>query len=157
MTKDEIKEQIIKIFPKLSSDPKFKITSKRDAKYNCIAWAAIYDNKFMWPPGGLTNLDGVTSFWPEDLPTDESVETFIKLYNKYNFEICDNAQFEEGYRKIALYWNPDTKDCTHAARQRSNGEWTSKLGPSNDISHSDPFSLENDIYGKVIKFMRKKY
>jgi hypothetical protein len=157
MTKDEVKEQIIKIFPKLNSDSKFKITSKRDLKYNCIAWAAIFDDKFMWPPGGIMNLDGVTSFWPEDLPTDESVQTFVKLYEKYSFEVCENPDFEEGFRKIAIYWDPEKKTCTHAARQRSNGDWTSKLGPAQDISHSNPFTLESEVYGVVAKFMKKKY
>lgn len=157
MSKEEIKKQIIKTFPKLNSDSKFEITSKRDIKYNCIAWAAIFDDKFMWPPGEVTNLDGVTSFWPEELPTDQSVETFIKLYQKFNFEVCENPDFEEGYRKIAIYWDSSKKCCTHAARQRANGIWTSKLGKEQDISHSDPYTLESDRYGKVVTIMRKKY
>ena len=157
MTKDEIKEQIIKIFPKLNLDPKFKITSKRDPKYNCIAWAAIFDDKFMWPPGGQLQLDGVNTFWPQDLPTDQAVDTFIKLFEQYNFEVCGSPDFEEGFRKIAIYWIPAEKRCTHAARQKANGEWTSKLGMQQDIVHSDPFSLESDTYGVVAKFMKKKY
>lgn len=156
MTKEEIKEQILKTFPKLNSDKKFKITSKRDTKYNCIAWAAIYDDRNLWPPGGV-DLDGVIFVWPEELPIDESLDTFIKLYNKFHFEHCESPDYEEGYRKIAIYWVPEENRCTHAARQRTNGEWTSKLGREQDIAHSDPYSIENETYGVVGAIMRKKY
>lgn len=157
MSKEELKKQIKKTFPKLNADSKFEITSKRDIKYNCIAWAAIFDDRFMWPPGGLTNLDGITSFWPHDIPIDESIDTFIKLFQKYSFEICDKADFEEGYRKIAIYVNADSGKVTHAARQRANGDWTSKLGSEQDIAHSNPYSLEGSFYGAVHTLMKKKY
>jgi hypothetical protein len=156
MTKEEIRELILKTFPKLNSDKIFKITSKKDTKYNCIAWAAIYDDRNLWPPGGV-DLDGVIFVWPDDLPNDESLDAFIKLYNKYGYEVCENTDFEEGFRKIAIYLNTKTKKCTHAARQRTNGEWTSKLGHEQDIAHSDPYSLESEKYGMVAAIMRKKY
>jgi hypothetical protein len=150
-------EDIFLAFPKLKSDHKFKITSKQDSRYNCIAWSVIYDDRNLWPPGGEVRLDGVMYLWPDDLPKDESVDTFIKLYQKFNFEVCDSADFEEGYRKIAIYVNPKNKKVTHASRQRSNGDWTSKLGPQHDIAHSDPYTLEGPAYGEVAMLMKKKF
>lgn len=152
-----LEEKIFEVFPKLRSDHKFKITSKRDTKYNCIAWSVIYDDRNLWPPGKVTTLDGVSYIWFDDLPKDDSLETFIQLYKKFKFEVCEDHNFEEGYRKIAIYSNPKTGKCTHASRQRNNGEWTSKLGQEQDIAHSDPYSIESDTYGKVALIMRKKY
>lgn len=152
-----VEEQILEAFPKLKTDHKFKVTSKRDPRYNCIAWSVIYDDRNLWPPGGEVRLDGLINLWPEELPKDETLETFIKLYQKYKFEVCVDHHYEEGYRKIAIYVDPSTKKVTHASRQRSNGEWTSKLGPQQDIAHSDPYSIESVAYGNVALIMRKRF
>ena len=39
--------------------------------------------------------------------------------------------------------------CTHAARMLANGMWTSKLGPSFDIIHSTPYTIQGRLYGMV--------
>jgi hypothetical protein len=93
MTVDEIFE----VFPKLKSDHKFKVTSKRDTKYNCIAWSVIYDDRNLWPPGGVITLDGVLYIWLDDLPKDDSLNTFTQLFQKFKYEVCEDHNFEEGY------------------------------------------------------------
>jgi hypothetical protein len=56
-----------------------------------------------------------------------------------------------------LYVTPNTTECTHAARQLSNGCWTSKLGKLNDIQHGTPESIEGTEYGIVYCFMKRKF
>jgi hypothetical protein len=73
------------------------------------------------------------------------------------YSCCDDFTHESGYRKIALYVKPNSSECTHAARELSNGFWTSKLGTKWDIQHGTPDAIENDDYGKVYCFMKKKF
>ena len=111
----------------------------------------------MWPnTGEYLYLDGV-HYWPSDKIIDCNVNNFIEAFKSKGYECCENCQFEPGYRKIALYVKPDTTDCTHAARELRNGCWTSKLGEYNDIQHGSPEAIENDFYGKVYCFMKKKF
>ena len=58
-------------------------------------------------------------------------------------------RYDPGKEKIALYAYPDSEEWTHAARQLANGLWTSKLGPSFDISHSTPYTIQGRLYGMV--------
>ncbi len=150
-----MRDEIIDTFPGLADDPNFSIQSKQDPDYNCIAWAAIYDDRWIWPVLSNNTLDG-RLYWPEDIRNDDSPEAFIELFNSFGYELCSSSDLEHGYRKIALYVNPDTGKITHAARQRKNGLWTSKLGKEHDITHSTPESLESTVYGKVIQIMKMK-
>ncbi len=143
---DEIKGS----FPQLVDDNKAKITSGPTYDYNCIAWALVYDDRIVWPHE--KNLDGVS--WPKHLPRNSSIENFIELFKYYGHEICDSTELEKNYRKVALYVDSEM-NCTHAARQKIDGLWTSKLGPQNDIAHSSPISLEGEDYGKVYCIMKK--
>lgn len=148
---------IISAFPKLAEDCYFKITSKKTPTYNCIAWAYGIDNRWMWPNTGKYHfIDGV-HFWPDDNIIDENVDNFIEAFVSKGYEICENCAFDAGYRKIALYVKPNTKTCTHAARELRNGYWTSKLGDKNDIQHESPFSIEGDWYGVVHCIMRMRF
>ena len=112
----------------------------------------------MWPPAGIPTgvLDAVT-YWPDEETQDADVREFVKAFRLKGYEMCDNAEMEKGYRKIALYVIPGTTECTHAARQLSTGYWTSKLGESYDIQHETPFTIQGDIYGKVYCFMRRPF
>ena len=122
---EEARFDVMGEFPGLCSDEHFLITSPIDYSYNCIAWAYQIKGRWMWPPSGMpAYLDAVT-FWPDENASEE----------------VEDDSFEEGYRKIALYITPGTTNCTHAARQLSNGFWTSKLGRSYDIQHSSPKKL----------------
>lgn len=146
-------DEYFKIFPKLKEDKKFEITSRQDYKYNCISWAALYTDRWLWPPGGYI-LDGVNFFWPNEIESDESIESFIKLFKKFGYSICEDDSIEKGYRKIALYADGQ-ENCTHASRQKLSGLWTSKLGKEHDIEHGNPYSIEGDVYGKVYCIMKK--
>ena len=144
--------EILGAFPNLENDKHFKITSKRDQSYNCIAWAAIKDDIIWWPHD--KPIDGTD--WPYGLERINTLEVFTNLFGNMGYEICESSDYEVGFQKIAIYHNPDTKKCTHASRLRSDGFWTSKLGPEQDIIHGDPSSVEGEYYGIVARLMKRK-
>lgn len=146
-----MKDKIISWFPNMKHDKNFEITSPNTRGYNCISWACGKVDVWYWPPLGKDLEDD--EYWPEDVNDDTKIETFIEAMKAEGFMLCSDGEVESSVTKIALY----SKDgcCTHAARQLSNGLWTSKLGFWNDIQHSSPQSLEGDMYGKVYCYMKK--
>lgn len=152
---DRIKEFLIKAFPLLASDSSFKITSPATPDYNCIAWAYQQDGQWMQPPNGTPYLDGVT-FWPEGATESMEISSLVEAFQTKGYEKCDSVVHEDGYMKIALYWNPNNGEWTHAARQHRDGTWTSRMGSSNDIQHGSPKVLESKPYGRVYCIMKRK-
>ena len=154
----EIKKSIVGAFPGLKYDKHFEITSPEDSNYNCIAWAYQIKDRWMWPPAGIPArvLDAVT-YWPDEDTQDADVREFIRAFQLKGYEVCDDAEMEDGFRKIALYVTPGTTECTHAARQLSTGYWTSKLGESYDIQHGTPYTIQGGLYGEVYCIMRKSF
>jgi len=159
------KQDIIFLFPKLVLDNSFKLSSKKNINYNCIAWAASVQNEFWWPEVEPYNLDGVKYNWPFDIVNSDKLIYFIELFHHLGYsQFCSNINNEHPeYRKIALFIKYSNKKtsinncvCTHAARQLSNGLWTSKLGPQEDIQNSDPYDLEGSHYGKLAVILKKK-
>ncbi len=147
---------VISVFPGLSSDDHFDVTSPEDPSYNCIAWAYQIKGRWMWPPAGIpVSLDAV-SYWPDENASTD-VERFVEAVSMKGYEKCEDASFEDGYRKIALYVKPGTQECTHAARQLSSGFWTSKLGQWYDIQHSTPKEIEGRCYGVVYCYMKREF
>jgi hypothetical protein len=117
-----------------------------NGNYNCIAWTLQDDTHVWWPsPYGY--------YWPND-DADESVECFIKMYESFGFEVCDKPDFENGFIKIALYTDRSGRP-KHGARMLDEINWTSKLGPEYDISHTLE-GLSGDWYGRPTVFLRKK-
>ena len=108
-------------FPNSILDP-FYLTSPPSGLYNCIAWAYGDDTKWYWPDSNNNY------YWPDDIPRAEIIDSFILLFAKIGYEICDNAETETGFEKVAIYTDI-TGRPTHAARQLQSGFWTSKLGP----------------------------
>ncbi|MDI9364568.1 MAG: hypothetical protein QM541_06435 [Flavobacterium sp.] len=125
----------------------FHLTSPQTPQYNCIAWAFGDNTKWYWPDN--TNI----MYWPEDVPRNETLESFVLLFSKINYSICDNNLLEIGYEKIAIYATSFGKP-THAARQLSNGFWTSKLGQSVDVTHTLQ-AMEDGEYGNAVIFMKR--
>lgn len=142
---------LTRAIPSLMNDSRFKITSPSTRDYNCIAWALERNDVWVWPPLGMEQE--ADEYWPESAPDDENIESFIKAMHKEGFATCKNIDYELGYTKIALYAKNGL--CTHACRQLSQDIWTSKMGPLNDIQHSNPQSLEGDFYGEVYCYMKR--
>ena len=99
-------------------------------------------------------MNPARGFWPSS-DTSVSIENFIDVFKVLGYVVCNNAEFEDGYLKVALYTKRGVP--SHMARQKCDGSWTSKLGESNDIVHHFVHGLEGDVYGVATVFMKKKY
>ena len=137
---------IEKFFPKLQ-DGLYKITSPDTVDYNCIAWAAGDTEAWWWPD----RLD--IGYWPAGVRRAEILEAFIEAFATLGFTLCDTAEYEEGFEKVAIYIDVNGKP-THAARQLSPGLWTSKLGNLQDIEHHID-GVSGDQYGAVAVIMKR--
>ena len=130
---------------------KYKITSPQDGEYNCVAWALDRDDVKVRPDG----IGG--SFWPEEVPGGETLDTFMSLFAFYGFQECPDAQLELGFEKIALYAEEQEGQqlFRHVARQLEAGGWSSKLGDYEDISHDEVAALESVSLGQVVIYMKR--
>lgn len=126
----------------------YELTSPDTIDYNCVAWAAEEDDVWWWPDPFLE------SYWPRDVPREETLEAFIKAFQTLNYEPCETSEIETGFQKIAIYVLNNKP--THVARQLSNGKWTSKLGSNEDIEYNNLAGLEGDKYGQVACVMKRK-
>jgi hypothetical protein len=118
-----------------------ELTSPPDEGYNCIAWAAEDTDRWWWP-------DPIEQqFWPTDAPRIESVEAFVAAFALLGYIERADTTAEANKQKVAIFVDQNGKP-THAARQLSNGRWTSKLGRQVDIAHQLS-ALEGEQYGTV--------
>ncbi|MEL7357896.1 MAG: hypothetical protein AAFN40_15160 [Cyanobacteria bacterium J06560_6] len=131
-------------FPNLYST-EHQLTSPRDDDYNCIAWAAEENDRWWSPQDDY--------YWPEGILAEWTVEAVIQAFVSLGYELCESADYEPNFQKIAIYKGTDG-DPTHAARQLPNGKWTSKLGDWEDIEHTLP-GIEGEKYGKVCQIMKR--
>lgn len=140
--------QFARDFPYLTKDNS-RITSNLTFRYNCIAWAAGENTRYWWPdPQGV-------GYWPKGVKRDVTVDAFVAAYETRKFKVWFGGALEEGVEKIALYGKTQSGMTvpTHAALQQDDGEWTSKLGPYEDIVHANPDDVCGPLYGQVILFM----
>jgi hypothetical protein len=128
---------------------KYRVTSPKDTAYNCFAWAAG-DSARVWSPVML----GSGVYWPPGIPALLSLSGVIDAYTMTGFEICDSADAEEGFEKIAIFAD-ETGDPRHAARQLPSGSWTSKLGDHVDIEHAKVDAIGGGLYGEPTVYMRR--
>jgi hypothetical protein len=130
-------------FPRLTKQ-NHQVTSPSTPDYNCIAWAAG-DIEHWWQPG---------VHWPVATSDgDFGIGVLEQAFRMLGFEECHDANPESDYEKVALYGA--TLFYTHAARQLSNGRWTSKLGRLEDIEHDTPDDVAGGVYGEVVQFMKR--
>ena len=125
----------------------YEVTSPISGRYNCIAWAANQTDRDWWPEDPPRD-----AFWPEGVTPEPTLDAFIQAFGTLGYEPCDNSEFEPGYEKLAIYVLSD--EVTHAARQLGPNEWTSKIGHSEDITHTLS-GLVGPLYGAVRQFMRR--
>lgn len=135
------------LFPNLVSSS-YEISSPATRQYNCVAWAAGYDD-VPWDH----SLRPYT-YWPRRVARDGSVDSLIAAFATLRYATCTDGSLEEGFEKIAIYGLANN-DWTHAARQLENGRWTSKLGAREDISHDSPHDLVCADYGNVVCFLKR--
>jgi hypothetical protein len=127
-------------------------TSDRDTIYNCIAFAAGETHRWWWP----IPRRGI-NYWPRGVPREETVEAFIAAYATMGFNECADGELEPQIEKIALFAKTTRGVLipTHAARQLDSGEWTSKMGSLEDISHTTVDAPRGPAYGKPVCYLAR--
>jgi len=138
--------------PNLNED-NCQITSMPSRQYNCIAWAAGDDSANWWPdPMGVGR-------WPVNAPRVVTMDAFVKAFETRGYELCYDNSLQPELEKTAIYGitNPadGTTVPTHASRQLESGEWTSKLGPFEDVSHQTFEDVNGPVYGRAVYFMAR--
>lgn len=138
-------------FPDLK-ETEYTVRSRKTGLYNCIGWAAD-DKKHNWWP----DQQGVGA-WPKGVPREETLIAFQQAYATLDYVPCgDDGSLEEGFEKVAIFM--DAGLPTHAAWQRPDGTWTSKMGPFEDIDHKRLDLMVGPpqrAYGKPRAYMKRK-
>lgn len=127
----------------------YEITSDASRRYNCIAWA-VGDTQHWWDSLPVSGY-----YWPPGAPSADTLAGWLRVFELHQYRACDTGDHEPGYEKVAVYVDPQGFP-SHVARQLESGEWTSKLGPDEDIRHVTPAALEGEIYGQVVQYMRRR-
>lgn len=148
--RDPVTREVIEVAFLNLSGTDWRITSPADLDYDCIGWAAGNDAHWWWPGAAMTM---VTGYWPSDVPDDESVEAFVKLYEKLGYEPAYDGSLERDFEKVAIYAQGGF--ARHAARQLPDGRWTSKLGSGHDIIHVAPEDVAGSTYGGPVRYLSR--
>jgi hypothetical protein len=130
-------------FPGLSC----KICSLDTDRFNCISWAVEDYQRVWWPD--IYYL----YYWPPNIPRQVRLDAFIMAFETVGYKKCPDGNYEPGFIKIAIFAD-DNGIPTHAARQLTTGQWTSKCGVLEDIEH-DLIALCGQYYGQINCYMKK--
>lgn len=137
-------------FPQLTAQ-NHTDTSHASQRYNCIAWAAGDDTRWWWPDAA--NI----GYWPPSVERQETIAAFMQAYAVQGYRPCADGSFDPQLEKLAIYGFLSAGDIypTHAARQLSDGKWTSKLGNFKDISHDTLDALVGPKYGSPVCYLSR--
>lgn len=127
----------------------YKVTSKKDKKYNCAAWA-VEEGLQTW----IEPRTGAGLSWPDGIPFDYSIESYVQMFEHYGFERCAGWNHEDGFLKVAIF-SDDSVEFSHASREQEDGSWTSKLGPDEDIRHDKLSAVVSNDYGLPVAYLKK--
>jgi hypothetical protein len=142
-----LSEELEVQFPRLRFSA-YKVTSPSDPGYNCIGWAAG-DTSMWWEPDPM----GVY-FWPKSVPRRLTMDAFKQVFSALGYKPCEATYPEAGHEKVAIFADP-TGTPTHAARQLSDGSWTSKMGKLEDIEHVRLEAVSGSRYGHPAIILRR--
>jgi hypothetical protein len=137
------------VFPQLGISD-YEVTSTETSEYNCIAYAAG-DKSHKWdcPP-----IPTPGYYWPRGAARGDEVAALISAFETLGYEVCSDGTLEPGFEKVAVYVDIHG-DWTHAARQRADGHWMSKLGDWEDIRHATPMDVGDGDYGVPSHYMKR--
>lgn len=144
--------ELEQFFPKMQSGG-YDITSPRDKKYNCVAWA-VGSVTLWWQ---LVDFPSRVWYWPLGIDRDDTLEGWVKVFQLHGYVVCEDASWEDGTEKVAIYVSTDATP-SHVAKQGENSRWKSKLGKGYDIEHDSLEILEGEEgqeYGKAMRFLRR--
>jgi hypothetical protein len=82
---------------------------------------------------------------------------FILAFATLGYSVCENPALEHGVEKVALYAKIMFGQAvpTHAALELESGEWTSKLGPLEDVRHAKLEAVNGPLYGHPMTFLSR--
>jgi hypothetical protein len=120
------------------------------AYYNCVAFV-VGDFRRKWWPGEYHPFWS-DDYWPDTAPNEETVDAFVSALAVVGYVPCPNGDLEAGVEKVALYVAAGL--VRHAAWQQEDGQWKSKLGSDEDITHTLD-GLAGPKYGKVIGYLKR--
>ena len=147
-------QQELKVFPSLRMgrfrEMSRRTTTRRDVKYNCIAFAAGDTTQRWWPPVPTVQR---FYYWPAGIPVEETLDAFMSAFASLGYTPCSSPNLEPRIEKVAFFVKPNGVPG-HVAIQRENGMWHSKLGDLEDIEHNLR-DLECATYGTVQAYMQR--
>jgi hypothetical protein len=85
-------------FPKLRNS-NYNRTSDADPKYNCVAYS-LGCTKLNFQ---LVSFPSKIYFWPPGIPRDDTVESWMQVYIRHGYSVCETGDLEPGTEKIAIY------------------------------------------------------
>lgn len=136
-------------FPNLASSD-YEVTSTETTQYNCIAHAADdHERKWDCAPFPIPGY-----YWPRGAMRGDGLDALISAFETLGYTVCDSDKPEPGVDKVALYIDGHG-EWAHAAKQRDDGHWSSKLGDWEDIRHASVTALEKSVYGTAVRFMER--
>lgn len=93
-------------------------------------------------------------YWPSGAGKGEKVRNLFQAFEAVGFQRCDDGVLKRDLEKVALYAD-EAGNWTHAARQKDDGSWTSKIGGFEDIQHEGPEHLCGEEYGAIHCYMAR--
>ena len=87
--------ELEQFFPKMRSGG-YDITSPRDKKYNCVAWA-VGSVTLWWQWVGFPSK---VWYWPPGIDRDDMLESWVKVFQLHGYAVCENASWEAGMEKV---------------------------------------------------------
>ena len=124
-------------------------TSEPCTDYNCIGFAAGALDQW-WEP---FPEDGLGYYWPAGAARSRLLAGHVEAFRTLGYEVCEDGSLDPNKDKIVLYVN-GYGHVVHAARQLTDGKWTSKMGNFDDIAHESPDSVAGE-YGTPSCFMQR--
>jgi hypothetical protein len=96
-------------------------------------------------------------YWPPNVVRAVTTEAFLRAYGTLGFRLCFDGTLETGIEKVAVYGKGavGAEVPTHSALQLEDGQWTSKLGVFEDITHATPGLVNGPVYGAVICYLAR--
>lgn len=95
-------------FEGLTAD-NYEVTSDPLSRYNCLAWA-VGSTHAWWQAAYVKGY-----YWPPGIPKDDSLSSWVRIFEVHGFCICENGAYEPGWEKIAIYVIDG--EPAHVARQ----------------------------------------
>ena len=147
--------QLLALFPNLALGS-FRITSRWEPAYNCIAWASG-DTDAVWQPPRVV-LSGeaqlTATYWPRRAPAEWTKHAIAEVFRLQSYrDASPNERENEELDRIAIYAT-ESGVPTHVAWSSAGMSlWASKLGRNVDIVHSRPSDIEGKEFGMAQHFM----